>query len=50
MRLLAADYVLVRVVEVVVADNAGRGLMPLQQAQTLPREVCQKPAKIVLMH
>ena len=50
MRLLAGDDVLVGVVEIVVADDAGRGLVALQQRQPLGGEIGQKLLQLVLLH
>jgi hypothetical protein len=50
VRLLAADHVLVGVVEIVVADDAGGGLVALEQRETFGRNVAKKLSKIVLVH
>jgi len=40
--LLAVDHVLIRVVEVVVADDTGAGFVALEQREPFGGELCQE--------
>ena len=50
VRLFAGDDVLIGVVEIVVADDAGRRFVPLQQREPFGGEVGQKLLQLVLLH
>src|SRR6185503_9792764 len=50
MRLFSSDDVLVGVVEIVMADHAGRGFVSLQQRQPFSSDLGQKLLQFVLLH
>ena len=50
MRLFPSDDVLIGVVEIVVADDAGRGLVALQEREPLAGEIGQELLQVILLH
>ena len=50
MGLFAGDDVLIGVVEIVVADDAGGSLVTLQQREPLAGEIGQELLQVVLLH
>src|SRR4029079_12079832 len=50
MRLFASNDVLIGVVEIVMANHAGRGFVPLQQRQSFRSHIGQELLQLVRLH